>query len=113
MFSSLFLGNHQKPPNAECETQFTVSDVLIKIQERKLRTIDYIVPEDNIEELPVHIYNCINSFVKPWKICEFSHRKYSSSCMHFTERVDKEAVLYQQEYEIDDKHPSVLLRPFD
>lgn len=80
---------------------FPASDVLIKIQERKLRTIDYIVPEDNIEELPVHIYNCINSFVKPWKICEFSHRKYSSSCMHFTERIDKEAVLYQQEYEID------------
>lgn len=58
---------------------FPPVDIQVKIVPRKIRTIDYIVPNETISELPIHIQECVDSYVRPWKMVEFTHRHLSSS----------------------------------
>ncbi|KAG4065416.1 hypothetical protein HA402_002814 [Bradysia odoriphaga] len=82
---------------------FPPSDVQVKVIPRKIRTVDHIVPTDDINELPLHIQECVDCYVRPWKAVEFAHRHFSSSC-YSRDRFDRGALspgAYQQEFEID------------
>ncbi|XP_053694976.1 dedicator of cytokinesis protein 7 [Sabethes cyaneus] len=84
---------------------FPISDVQIRIVPRKIRTIEHVVPKENITELPLHVQQCVDCYTRPWKMVEFAQRHYSSSCNCTSrERVDKGALspsAFQQEFEID------------
>ncbi|KAL5279484.1 DOCK6 family protein [Megaselia abdita] len=85
---------------------FPPNDVSVKTIPRKIRTIEHIVPKENISNLPSHVQECVHCYTKPWKVVEFSQRHYSSSCF-VRERPDKGALsptstsTLQQEFEID------------
>ncbi|XP_059617297.1 dedicator of cytokinesis protein 7 [Phlebotomus argentipes] len=81
---------------------FPPQDLKIKIIERKLRTLEHVVPKEPIETLPLYVQQCVDSFTRPWKVVEFAHRHFSSSCC-VRERLDKGALspMSQQEFEID------------
>lgn len=54
-------------------------------------------------ELPIHVQECVDCYIRPWKTVEFSQRNYSSSCFS-RDRLDRGAMSpnsYQQEFEID------------
>ncbi|XP_017859790.1 PREDICTED: dedicator of cytokinesis protein 7 [Drosophila arizonae] len=82
---------------------FPQGDVSIKTIPRKIRTIDHIIPNENISELPKHVQESIRCYTRPWKVVEYAHRHYSSSsCAR--ERIDRDTTspsAYQQEFEID------------
>ncbi|XP_055386415.1 dedicator of cytokinesis protein 7 [Condylostylus longicornis] len=82
---------------------FPPNDVQVKILPRKIRTVEHIIPKENISELPLHVQECVQYFTRDWKTAELAQRHYSSSC-YTKERIDKGAISptnYQQEYEID------------
>ncbi|EDW04302.1 GH11724 [Drosophila grimshawi] len=82
---------------------FPQGDVSVKIIPRKIRTIDHIIPKENISDLPKHLQECIRCYTRPWKVVEYAERHYSSSCCA-RERIDRETIstsAYQQEFEID------------
>lgn len=55
------------------------------------------------QTLPLYVQECVDCYVRPWKVVEFLHRHYSSSC--FTrDRFDRGSMsprVYQMEFEID------------
>lgn len=82
---------------------FPQGDIAIKTIPRKIRTIDHILPKENISDLPKHVQECICCYTRPWKVVEYAHRHYSSSC-YARERIDRGTIspsAYQQEFEID------------
>ncbi|EDV30788.1 uncharacterized protein Dana_GF14871, isoform A [Drosophila ananassae] len=82
---------------------FPQGDVTVKIIPRKIRTVDHIVPSENLGELPQHVQECVNYYTRPWKVVEYAQRHLSSSCF-IRERIDRGTVspsAYQQEFEID------------
>lgn len=57
----------------------------------------------------MHIRECIDCYIRPWKAVEFSQRHYSSSCLS-RERLDKGAITPSvglQEFEIDREYYSL------
>ncbi|XP_055858913.1 dedicator of cytokinesis protein 7 isoform X2 [Episyrphus balteatus] len=83
--------------------EFPPGDVSVKTIPRKIRTVEHIVPKENITELPPHVQECVNCFIRPWKTVEYSQRHYSSSCCT-RERIDRGTLSptnFQQEFEID------------
>lgn len=51
----------------------------------------------------MHIKECIDCYIRPWKAVEFSQRQYSSSCLS-RERLDRGGItpsISQQEFEVD------------
>ncbi|XP_017954547.1 dedicator of cytokinesis protein 6 isoform X2 [Drosophila navojoa] len=82
---------------------FPQGDVSVKTIPRKIRTVDHILPNENISELPKHVQESIRCYTRPWKVVEYAHRHYSSSsCAR--ERIDRDITspsAYQQEFEID------------
>uniref|UniRef100_A0A1B0BZM0 Dedicator of cytokinesis protein 7 n=1 Tax=Glossina palpalis gambiensis TaxID=67801 RepID=A0A1B0BZM0_9MUSC len=82
---------------------FPPADVTVKTVPRKIRTLEHITPEENIADLPQHVQECVNCYVRPWKVVEYAQRHYSSSCCT-RERIDRGTIspsAYQQEFEID------------
>ncbi|EDW80222.1 uncharacterized protein Dwil_GK21076 [Drosophila willistoni] len=82
---------------------FPPGDVTVKTIPRKIRTVDHIVPKENINDLPQHVQECLSCYTRPWKIVEYAQRHYSSSCCT-RERIDRGTISpssYQQEFEID------------
>ncbi|XP_039439015.1 dedicator of cytokinesis protein 7 [Culex pipiens pallens] len=83
---------------------FPANDVQMRVVPRKIRTVQHVVPSEELGELPLHVQHCVDCFTRPWKVVEFSQRSYSSSCSGVRERADKGALspsAYQQEFEID------------
>ncbi|XP_055593172.1 dedicator of cytokinesis protein 7 [Uranotaenia lowii] len=82
---------------------FPGNDVQVRVVPRKIRTIEHVVPQEDLSELPLHVQHCVDCFTRPWKVVDFAQRHYSSSC-NARERIDKGALSpssYQQEFEID------------
>ncbi|XP_023165795.2 dedicator of cytokinesis protein 7 isoform X2 [Drosophila hydei] len=87
---------------------FPQGDVTVKTIPRKIRTVDHIIPNENISELPKHVQESVRCYTSPWKVVEYAHRHYSSSCST-RERNDRETTshsAYQQEFEIDNDFSS-------
>nr|XP_014087312.1 dedicator of cytokinesis protein 7 isoform X2 [Bactrocera oleae] len=87
---------------------FPPTDVAVKIIPRKIRTIEHVVPKENIAELPLYVQECVNCYTRPWKVVEYAQRHYSSSCCS-RERIDRGTIspsAYQQEFEIDKEFTS-------
>ncbi|XP_016979393.1 dedicator of cytokinesis protein 7 isoform X2 [Drosophila rhopaloa] len=82
---------------------FPYGDVTVKVIPRKIRTVDHIIPIENLTDLPQHVQECVNSYTRPWKVVEYAQRHLSSSC-YIRERIDRGTIspsAYQQEFEID------------
>ncbi len=83
---------------------FPPIDLQVKEIPRKIRTQEYVLPKEKLEELPTFVQNCVDCYTRPWKYVEFSQRQYSSSSYIRESLRDKENLspsLYQQEFEID------------
>lgn len=81
---------------------FPPNDLIIRQVQKKIRTLDHVMPKEELGTLPLYVQECVHCFTRPWKVVEFSHRKHSSSCC-FRDRSYKALMspLDQQEYEID------------
>ncbi|TMW54842.1 hypothetical protein DOY81_000075 [Sarcophaga bullata] len=101
-----FLGAHINTINRDPLKNildFPPGDVTVKTIPRKIRTIEHIVPKENIAELPQHVQECVSCYTRPWKVVEYAQRHYSSSCCS-RERIDRGTIspsAYQQEFEVD------------
>lgn len=86
---------------------FPANDLIIKQVNKKIRTLQHVVPKEELGTLPLYVQQCVNCFTRPWKVVEFSHRKHSNSCC-FRDRSYKALTspLDQQEYEIDADYSS-------
>lgn len=88
---------------------FSLNDLSIKKISKKIRTVSHVLPKEELALLPLYIQQCVNCFIRPWTIVEFSHRKYSGSSLgQQGPRCDKYMIsqLDQQEYEIDSDYTS-------
>lgn len=81
---------------------FPANDLVIRQWQKKIRTLEYVTPKEELGLLPIYVQQCVHCFTRPWKVVEFSHRKHSNSCC-FRDRSYKALMspLDQQEYEID------------
>jgi hypothetical protein len=78
--------------------EFPLNDVCVKSTPRKIRTEDYVLPEDS-SELPMHITNCVKAYTKPWK-----HIKFACRDEVYRDRYERKIdplSYHHQEYEID------------
>lgn len=83
--------------------------MLVRTIPRKIRTVEYVVPKEDITTLPLHVQECVDTFVRPWKCVEFAHRNHSSSAFtreRFEARHSSSGALsptaaYPMEFEID------------
>jgi dedicator of cytokinesis protein 6/7/8 len=82
--------------------EFPNNDVVVKSTPRKIRTEKYVLPDEyekKNEDIPVHIYNCIKAFTKPWK-----HVKLACRDDVFRDKYERKIdplSYHHQEYEID------------
>ena len=82
---------------------FPPNDVQVKYIPKKIRTVEYVVPKEELAVLPQHVQQCVDCYTRPWKVVEFAQRHNSSSC-NLKDRFDKRAAspsICQQEFEID------------
>ncbi|CRL07174.1 CLUMA_CG020162, isoform A [Clunio marinus] len=82
--------------------EFPTNDVIIVSTPRKIRTENYVLPEEyenKSDDIPVQIYNCIRAFTKPWKYVKFACR---DDVLHdkYGKKIDPLSY-HHQEYEID------------
>jgi dedicator of cytokinesis protein 6/7/8 len=59
--------------------QVNVNDVQVKILPRKIRTLEHIVPKEDLNTLPLYVQHCVDCFTRPWKTVQFNQRHHSSS----------------------------------
>lgn len=82
--------------------EFPNNDVVVKSTPRKIRTEKYVLPEEyekKNEDIPVHIYNCIKAFTKPWK-----HVKLACRDDVFRDKYERKIdplSYHHQDFEID------------
>lgn len=81
---------------------FPANDLVIRQLAKKIRTLEHVMPKEELGTVPIYVQQCVDCFTRPWKVVEFSHRKHSNSCC-FRDRSYKALMspLEQQEYEID------------
>ncbi|CAM6031703.1 unnamed protein product, partial [Sphagnum compactum] len=79
---------------------FPLSDITLNLIERKLRTVNYVMPKEDIVALPHYVQHCIGAFTRPFKVVEFSQRHHSSSTAS-RNRLERTVSVYHQEFEID------------
>lgn len=79
---------------------FPQSDITLNLIERKLRTIDHVLPKEDVITLPHYVQHCIGAFTRPFKVVEFSQRHHSSSTASRS-RLERTCSIYPQEFEID------------
>lgn len=72
----------------------------------KLELIDDFVSLCRRNTLPLHVRECVDCYVRPWKVVEFCQRHFSSSCAIRPDKSSVTSNMYQQEFEIDREYYS-------
>ncbi|KAG8238879.1 hypothetical protein J437_LFUL018440, partial [Ladona fulva] len=83
---------------------FPVNDVEVGILPRKIRTLSPITPSESIENLPLHIRYCVQSYTSDWIVVSHRYLHHSSSCWvrdRAGERLALVQGIPQQEFEVD------------
>nr|CAH7724340.1 unnamed protein product [Callosobruchus chinensis] len=76
-------------------------DVEVEVIERPIRTLQLVVPEENINFLPPHVQSCVECYKSNWKVVRYNHRTFSSSVSSRFNLYKVIPSALKQEYEVD------------
>ncbi|XP_054707332.1 dedicator of cytokinesis protein 7-like [Uloborus diversus] len=88
---------------------FPDDDLEICILPRKHRTLEHIVPDDEVGELNQQVKDCIRCYTADWIIINRRYQQYSSSFCSFERNLERQSLaksVPKQEFEIDITLPS-------
>ncbi|XP_035223308.1 dedicator of cytokinesis protein 7-like, partial [Stegodyphus dumicola] len=102
-----FLDQHRD--QIECDTfrhmlDFPEDDIEIGILPHKCRTLEHVVPDDEVGELNQQVKDCIQCYTADWIVINRRYQQYSSSFCSYENISDKQNVaksVPKQEFEID------------
>ncbi|GBM46681.1 Dedicator of cytokinesis protein 7 [Araneus ventricosus] len=102
-----FLDQHRD--QVECDTfrhmlDFPEDDLEIGILPHKCRTLEHIIPDDEVVELSQQIKDCIQCYTSDWIVVNRRYQQYSSSYFSYERNIERPNVtkaIPKQEYEID------------
>uniref|UniRef100_T1J9Y0 Uncharacterized protein n=1 Tax=Strigamia maritima TaxID=126957 RepID=T1J9Y0_STRMM len=84
--------------------EFPEDDLEVCVEPRKCRTVESIVPEENLGELNAHVRDCVQCYTSDWIVVHRRYQHYSSSCaMHdpVAHKLTAIGSTSKQEFEID------------
>ncbi|KAJ8985495.1 hypothetical protein NQ317_015034 [Molorchus minor] len=76
-------------------------DVEVEVIEKPIRTLQPIIPEEKIENLPPHIRSCVECYKSNWKVVRYNHRSLSSSISSSSNLSKTIQPTPKQEFEVD------------
>ncbi|GFS94716.1 dedicator of cytokinesis protein 7 [Nephila pilipes] len=83
---------------------FPEDDLEIGILPHKCRTLEHIIPDDEVVELNQQVKDCIQCYTSDWVMVNRRYQQYSSSYFSYERNIEKPnvaKVIPKQEYEID------------
>ncbi|XP_041982163.1 dedicator of cytokinesis protein 7 isoform X2 [Aricia agestis] len=112
--SSLSLSEMIEPPDYEqmCEhvmgegdpLAYPENDFEVLTIPRRIRTINHILPDEDLSKAPMFVRDCISSYTSDFTVVEYKYRAHSGSAIgreRLSERIEKLLSAPQHQYEVD------------
>ena len=96
-----FVSNHSERDQISRVLMFPEDDIDVNLVQRKIRTEQHVLPEEQYEQLDPAVQNCVDCYTSDWVVVNRKYQQYSTSLRTVISGQETGEHLGRQEYECD------------
>ena len=97
-----YVSTHSERDQVSRVLMFPEDDIDVNLVQRKIRTEQHVLPEEQYEQLDPNVQNCVDCYTSDWVVVNRKYQQYSTSLRVMAGQDGREVdSLTKQQYECD------------